>query len=217
VTAMTTPQPTPVHSGDAGAWPELVRLAGVVERLSAQVAARLAFPTPITAAGAAGEVVQVSWLMAPADPDAARTVLGGLVSWLGQVFLRYADAARGLPECWLWHPDVVEELLWCQHTWFDAYGPHGSPARVGEWHAAHRPGVLARIKTYAGMCSIETHQPRHTSPSAPAGTATAEQVPGVAVPFAGSVVEISQWWGSRRDQPAPHAPMPLSGQERSPR
>ena len=80
-----------------------------------------------------------SWLALPADADAAATVLADLVGWLGQVYLRYSDAARGLPECWLWHPDVVEELVWLRHAWFDAYKSGDASVRGGRGLARPAP------------------------------------------------------------------------------
>ena len=48
-------------------------------------------------------------------------MLTDLTRWLDDIYLRYADAARTLPECWLWHPEVVEELIWLMHAWLAAY------------------------------------------------------------------------------------------------
>ena len=68
------------------------------------------------------------------------------------VYLRYPDGADHLPECWAWHPDVVEELLWLMHAWAAAYqGPQAWVALVGDWHDRQRPGVVRRIKTTAGI------------------------------------------------------------------
>jgi hypothetical protein len=48
----------------------------------------------------------------PDELDTAQQLLAGLVDWMARIYLRYPDAAAGLPDCWAWHPDVVEELLW---------------------------------------------------------------------------------------------------------
>ena len=72
-----------------------------------------------------------------------------------------ATATPRLPECWLWHPDVVEELLWLSHAWLAAYqGPAASVALAADWHDRLRPGVVRRIKAQAGSCSRERHQTR---------------------------------------------------------
>ena len=115
-----------------------------------------------------------------------------LAGWVGGVYLRYPDAAQTLPECWLWHPEVVEELLWLHTAWLAAYRPGAAGTAVGDWHDRQRPGVVRRIRDYAGLCSLEQHQPgadRHT----PAPTA----------PLADAVPAIAGWWATRRTDPAP--------------
>lgn len=160
-------------------------------RLVAQLADALAAVS--TRAGAAAAP---SWLMLPVDPQLARQVLDELCAWLAAVYLRYSDGAAGLPECWCWHPDVVEELLWLMHAWLAAYqGRTASVAAVGDWHDRSRPGVVRRIRAVAGMCSRENHQVRDGwNPP----TSTAPQVPAV-----DEVGSIAAWWGDHRNQPAP--------------
>src|SRR6266536_2117064 len=105
---------------------------------------------------------QPSWLDLPADaePADAAGLLGQLVEWMGGIFLRYTDAARALPDCWLWHPDLVEELVWLRAAWWAAYRTEGgSVGQAADWHDRHRPGVVRRIREAAGTCSIETHDP----------------------------------------------------------
>ena len=132
-----------------------------------------------------------SWLALPADADVAATVLSDLVGWLGQVYLRYSDAARGLPECWLWHPDVVEELVWLRHAWFDAYKSGDASVRAaGDWHDRLRPGVARRIAGYTKACSLESHLPDRASGAAP-------------VPMAEATDPIVTWWVNHRTEPGP--------------
>src|SRR6266498_1003929 len=86
------------------------------------------------------------WLDHDADPgrDAATSraardaeqLLGTLGPWVGAVYLRYSDAVSAFPDCWMWHPDVVEELLWLHRAWLSAYDPEApvtrtSPAKTG--------------------------------------------------------------------------------------
>jgi hypothetical protein len=88
-------------------------------------------------------------------------MLGELAGWLHAVFLRYPDGVAVLPECWLWHPDVVEELLWLMCAWRAAYEGRGASVQLaGDWHDRQRPGVIRRVKTAAGSCSPERHQSR---------------------------------------------------------
>jgi len=142
-----------------------------------------------------------SWLCAPGDPgrpaensraarDAER-LLAKLSGWVGGIYLRYSDA-RGLPECWLWHPDVVEELLWLHAAWLAAYADEAPPSAAGDWHDRQRPGVVGRVKQYAGVCSLEAHLPggeRHR--------------PAPAAPSADAVPVIAAWWAVARSDPAP--------------
>ena len=157
-----------------------------------QLAALLAHVTDELAAFTARSAPPVapSWLMLPADEDIARRVLAELTAWMGAVYLRYADAAATLPECWLWHPDLVEELLWLSHAWTAAYqGPDASVALVGDWHDRYRPGVTRRIKTVAGTCSLENHDPTRSTTST--------------VPVEQATELIATWWATRRDEAAP--------------
>jgi hypothetical protein len=137
-----------------------------------------------------------SWLMLPGDSEIVARVLGELCSWLHAIFLRYTDGAAALPECWLHHPDVVEELLWLMHAWSAAYQGRGaSVALVGDWHDRQRPGVVRRIHKAAGSCSMEKHEDRPEWGQTPTG---AIPVPGV-----DRLDAITAWWASHRDAPAP--------------
>ncbi len=140
-----------------------------------------------------------SWLLLPADPAAVEQVLGELCAWLHAVFLRYPDGVTALPECWLRHPDVVEELLWLMHAWCAAYqGKTASVQGAGDWHDRQRPGVVRRLKLSAGSCSIERHQTREDWDQHPTGA--------VAVPGTEATAAIAEWWASHRDDPAPEPP-----------
>jgi hypothetical protein len=158
-----------------------------VERL-ARVVADLA--DMVTPPADEAEAAVVSWLRAPVEADTTLALLGDLVGWLGTVYLRYADAARGLPECWLWHPDIVEELLWLQQAWAEAYGESGNVRAVGDWHDRLRPGVVRRIGEYAKACSLENHLPDR-----------ATETPRV--PVVDAAEAIALWWADARDEIAP--------------
>jgi hypothetical protein len=144
-----------------------------------------------------------SWLNLPeahqsaADADALvadiEQLLTDLVAWMGRVYLRYADAARSLPACWLWHPEVVEELVWLRAAWSAAHDdPHAVISQSADWHDRLRPGVVRRIKDYAGLCSIENHQPARDG-----------DIPTDPVPLAQATGLIAAWWATRRVHPAP--------------
>jgi hypothetical protein len=143
-----------------------------------------------------------SWIDHAADPGCDPTVsrsgrdalglLGKLAPWVGAVYLRYSDAVSGFPDCWMWHPDVVEELLWLHHAWLAAYSPDAQRMAVGDWHDRQRPGVVARIRAYAGMCSLEAHQPGQE-----------RATPAPATPTADAVDAIAGWWATSRELPGP--------------
>lgn len=160
-------------------------LAGVITDLANKVAALAARKGPMPCP---------SWLLAPNEPDQLAELLDGLRGWLEAVYLRYTDAT-GLPECWTWHPDVVEELVWLMNAWLAAYqGPAAAVGLVADWHDRYRPGVVRRITKTAGSCSFERHQTRP-------GWAPPPGPP--AVPGGDTVAVIAGWWAGGRDRPAP--------------
>ena len=159
---------------------ELARIADLVTDLST-----------IISSGAATVEPPLSWLALPADADGAATLLTDLIGWLGQIYLRYSDAARGLPQCWLWHPDVVEELLWLRQAWHSAYQSGEASVRAaGDWHDRLRPGVARRIADYTRACSLETHLPDRAIGAPP-------------VPLTDATEQIAAWWSSSRAEPGP--------------
>lgn len=140
----------------------------------------------------ADPVRPVSWIAESTDPQLATTALRELAEWVGQVYLRYPIAARELPDCWLWHPDMVEELAWLHQAWRSAYGAEtGSIAAAGDWHDRYRPGVVARIRAASRSCSLENHTP------------DTHRVGRTTAPSAGSVEPIARWWTTARHQPPP--------------
>ncbi|MCA1697106.1 MAG: hypothetical protein LC749_21655, partial [Actinobacteria bacterium] len=96
-----------------------------------------------------------AWLLTE-DPDSSRADLTDLTAWLARVYLRYPDAF--LPSCWLWHPALIEELLWLRATHREAYHPkRGTWAHIGDWHNRYRLGVTRRIRTAYGSCELREH------------------------------------------------------------
>jgi hypothetical protein len=175
---------------------DLARVQRLVTELGDTVAAHA------TAAGtpARGEPEQVpSWLCAPADQGHVRDLLTDLTRWLDDIYLRYADAARTLPECWLWHPEVVEELLWLMYAWLAAYQADDASIRAaGDWHDRLRPGVARRVGDYTKGCSLENHLPQRATPPA-------------RVPLASAADAITAWW-SNPDARRGLAPEPMTEQ-----
>jgi hypothetical protein len=182
--------------------PALDGLARELEALRRRLDELAALPRRVddladtTADGRTGKVeprpVQ-SWLDHPpgSDRQDAELLLLRLAQWVEGIYLRYTDA-RQLPDCWLWHPDVVEELVWLRAAWLAAYAPEAPANAAGDWHDRQRPGDVRRIRDYAGLCSLEAHLPsgeRHAS--------------ALVAPTADATVVVAAWWATCRDQPAP--------------
>lgn len=175
---------------------KLRNLARVVQDLADQVKATR------TPTGSGEDAGCRSWLAAPVGPDVVRPVLDELVGWVINVFLHYPDARAVLSECWLWHPDIVEELLWLMTAWQSAYaGETATVFQAADWHDRYRPGVVKRIKTAAGTCSLEKHTKPDTDEQPLMDQATRDQ--------------IAQWWGG--SDPRGPAPVPTADQLDDPR
>lgn len=161
----------------------------VLARTVAELAENVA---QLVEAGAGQEKPAPSWLWLDRSGDplvdlqTAEALLDGLVDWAGRIYVRFPDGS--LPECWLWHPDVIEELVWLWKAWQAAYrGPAASVQRAGDWHDRQRPGVVRRIRAAAGSCSLREHLDPVTSP---------------AVPVADAASAVAGWW-AEPDRPAP--------------
>lgn len=192
--ATTGPGPDPdARSSVAGLARELQEVARIVNQLAGlpervadlgDLVARLAdeLATNPKAARANGAT---SWLALPTEGQPS-AVLTDLADWMSRVFLRFPDGAQHLPECWLWHPEVIEELIWLRVAWALVYHPElGTPLLVGDWHDRYRPGVVRRIRERAGTCSLERHRD---------GDVGAAPV----VPLAEAIDLISGWWHGDR-------------------
>ncbi len=110
-----------------------------------------------------GPVAGPSWLVVASWAE-AQAIMGVLVPWLGEVYLRYPDAA--LPPCWAWHPYAVEELWWLCRSWHDAYACEAPSAQqAGDWHDRQRPAVVRRLTGERGcetggslsLCKLGKH------------------------------------------------------------
>ena len=143
------------------------------------------------AVGEDGSTPITSWFDVD-DAAVAKTRLVDLARWLDRVYLRFPDAV--LPTCWLWHPSVVEELLWLRRSWLEAYtGRTAAAFRVADWHDRQRPGVIARIGALnGGVCSLDQHLAGAEQDRLPptAGLASAHR-------------PIAEWWTTRRDSAPP--------------
>lgn len=96
-----------------------------------------------------------SWLTVE-DPEKAVLYLADLCKWLGEVWVHYDGAA--LPECWAYHPGVVEELLSLMDQHRAIFRKGGTSQQKADWHARYRPGVVERISKVAASCSLARHE-----------------------------------------------------------
>ncbi|MBN9102911.1 MAG: hypothetical protein J0I49_33180 [Pseudonocardia sp.] len=137
-----------------------------------------------------GEAEVRSWLLI-SDPEQAVTVLADLVEWLDRVYLRFPNSELGA--CWLWHPHVIEELLWLRCAHSDAYSPEtGSWLRAGDWHDRQRPGVVRRVREALGKCDLSLHEPGRPHGHAP-----------VVAPLVAHAAQIAEQWATTSTRPEP--------------
>ena len=162
-------------------------LDGLLGELAEDVASLAARAADVSPADG-DQVAPLSWLLVE-DPDVAVSAMQDLVEWLGRVFLRYGDSE--LPACWLWHPGVVEELMWLRRAHSAAFSGKGpTEQRVGDWHDRQRPGVVRRLKDEFGKCHLGLHV---------AGKAQVSRE----VPFAGIAELHAEQWAMSKTPPQP--------------
>ena len=103
-----------------------------------------------------------SWLLAD-DPDQAAADLDDLAAWVWRVYLWWPDAQ--LSSCWLWHPEIVEELWALRVAHADAYDPQvGTSMRVCDWLDRHRPSTARRVRAVLVKCELTRHIPFNNRP-----------------------------------------------------
>lgn len=143
-----------------------------------------------------------SWF-ATSDAELARSRLVDLAGWVEGVYLWFPDTT--LPSCWLWHPSVVEELLWLRRSWTEAFtGTTAAIFRVADWHDRWRPGVVARIRALNdGVCSLDQHLP-----------GAEQDRPAPVTPAVDAIPAIAGWWAVYRNEPPPHPDAALVGGNR---
>jgi hypothetical protein len=69
-------------------------------------------------------------------------MLTDLVGWVDTILVRHQAAVDGLPPCWMFHGEVVEDPLWLKACWMAAYrDPAAKPTAAADWHERWLPGV----------------------------------------------------------------------------
>jgi hypothetical protein len=170
---------------------ELTRLAKVVTELGEAMTQAPAKRSNGRSGDDEAATAVRSWLVLAEDEAAVQAVLSELLPWLQTVYLRYKDGRESLPVCWLWHPEIVEELLWLMDAWTAAFhGEEASLKQVGDWHDRQRPGVAKRVTGYGEGCSVLAHRENAGQP------AVTVQLMNDADPFV-------TWWATGRDHNGP--------------
>ncbi len=180
-----------------------------VLQLAADVAAlggRLAPPDDPGGADEGDEAPAVrSWLLTT-DAERATADLADLAEWMRRVYVRYTRAQ--LSSCWLWHPEVIEELWWLRCAHADAYHPeNGSWLRVGDWHDRQRTGVERRVNLLLGGCSLSRHVDRNGRP--------AEITEPAAPPLTGHHAAVATHWATTRTAGPTPAPAVVAEAEQA--
>jgi len=179
-----------------------------VLQLAADVAAlggRLAPPADPDVAEVPGVPAVRSWLLTT-DAERAAADLADLAEWMGRVYVRYTRAQ--LSSCWLWHPEVIEELWWLRCAHADAYHPeNGSWLRVGDWHDRQRTGVERRVNALVGGCSLSRHVDSNGRP--------AEVTEPTPPPLAGHHAAVAAHWAATRTAGPTPAPAVVAEAEQA--
>ena len=177
------------------------RLADLESRVGSSAATLVDLAEQIGELASGGQVSSAhqSWFDTT-DSVQGQSRLDDLARWLDRVYFQFPDAA--LPSCWIWHPSVVEELLWLRRSWTEAFtGSTAAIFRVADWHDRQRPGVVARIRALNdGVCSLEQHAAGAEQDRRPPTTPAVDAVP-----------LIADWWTSRRSEPPPYPSEAQSG------
>lgn len=124
------------------------------------------------------------------DTELGRLILAGLEEWLATVWVRYPGPA--LPECWAYHPAVIEELWVLMNQYKSCFRKGGTWKDFGDWLSKYRPGAAARIQKEAGTCTLSLHEP-------------GEQLDPVSWPKVPEVdlTEVADHWTGHRCAPYP--------------
>lgn len=96
-----------------------------------------------------------SWL-AVEDEEKARLYLADLQKWLSEVWVHYDSAP--LPECWAYHPGVVEELWVLMNLHRSVFRKGGTWQALADWQDRYRPHVVERLAKLAARCSLARHE-----------------------------------------------------------
>jgi hypothetical protein len=133
---------------------EVATLSGVVAELGGMVQDLAGDIIRFVAQGDPSAVR--SWISVD-DPELGRLMLADLAEWLDAVWVRFPGPV--LPECWAYHPAVVEELWVVMNLYRSCFRKGGTWQGFADWLARYRPGAAERIDKAAGSCELSEHVP----------------------------------------------------------
>jgi len=70
-------------------------------------------------------------------------------------------ARDALTPCWMFHGEVVEDLLWLRASWMAAHrDPEAKPHHAADLHERWLPSTMTRIRRQFGsdICGFENHR-----------------------------------------------------------
>lgn len=93
---------------------------------------------------------RVEW-MTVSDPAVAVEALVRVRRWVREVWTPYA-AGEELQPCWMWHPDVVADLLACRLAWIASTGPKARPLSPADWITRFLEPAAKRVTRSLAEC-----------------------------------------------------------------
>jgi hypothetical protein len=169
---------------------EVATLSGVVAELGGMVQDLAGDIVRFVAQGDPSAVR--SWI-AVDDPELGRLMLADLAEWLSSVWVRFPGPA--LPECWAYHPYVVEELWVVMNLHRACFRKGGTWQNLADWLKTYRPAAAERIQKEVGSCELTEHEPG----------ADLDPVDWASVPEA-DLSEVADYWTGHRRAPYPPSP-----------
>jgi hypothetical protein len=133
------------------------------------------------------------------EGERAQQMLADLVEWVDAILVRHYAAREALPECWMFHGEVVEDLLWLRAAWVAAHrDPDAKPHHAADFHERWLPSMMSRLRRQfgAGMCGFG----KHRDGSGQYRQLREEQFPDSRVPATDprAVETYARWWAQDR-------------------
>ena len=130
--------------------------------------------------------------------EQARVMLSDLVEWVDTILIHHFAARDALPECWMYHGEQVENLLWLRAGWYFVHrSPDAKPWHGYDWHDRWMPAVMARIKRTLGAsgCRFDNHREDSTEHKVRQERNPHERIPET---DPGVIDTYARWWVQTR-------------------